>query len=329
MHNLEAFWRAYEAFESTGVNKDLVRGLLAENQPRYTAALAEFRARKNRRDGINQNALASPPRGRPKENEQARLWRRFVGAERLNPHNVEPEELQRRVSYAYQVSMSFLYRYPDAWLDLAYFHLDSGHPGVARETFRRGLEAVPGCPLLYFAFADFEELQGNTADAVRLYEELLEKSPTSLAYIQYMRFVRRSGDVEKSRKVFLRARRDPKYSTFHVYIAAARIELYLNKEANLAKNIFELGMRQFPDCVGLALEFITFLWNMNDERYLRVVFNRVLDQLPKVCFLSEPSRQVNEYSDLFCRVFYSSNAKLGHCGTSLWSLKTCTGTLRA
>ncbi|GJQ14460.1 hypothetical protein GpartN1_g6251.t1 [Galdieria partita] len=275
MYNLDNFWKEYENFENS-LNKTLAKGLLTEYQPLYSSARAEFRARKNRREGLLLNILACPPS--PKMEEQVRLWRKYIEGEKSNPHKLEAEELYKRVVAAYEQAIICLYRYPDLWLEIYFYHIQRKDLDTAKEYLYRGIQACPECPMLYFCLADLEEYMKNFSSVESLYEELLRLSPSSLVYIQYMQFLRRVKGIEASRKLFMRARKE--ISDYHLYIAAAELEYYRNKNLDAALNIFELGLKSFPQVLDFALEFIAFLWMLGDETNLQALFERLLLDYP-------------------------------------------------
>ncbi|GJD09788.1 Cleavage stimulation factor subunit 77 [Galdieria sulphuraria] len=275
MYNLDNFWKEYENFENS-LNRTLAKGLLSEYQPLYSAARAEFRARKNRREGLLLNVLACPPS--PKMEEQVRLWRKYIEGEKSNPHKLETEELHKRVVAAYEQAIICLYRYPDLWLEIYFYHVQRRDLDTAKEYLYRGIQACPECAMLYFCLADLEESMKNFSIVESLYEELLKLSPSSLVYIQYMQFLRRVKGIDASRKLFLRARKE--ISDYHLYIAAAELEYYRNKNLDAALNIFELGLKSFPQVLDFALEFIAFLWMLGDETNLQALFERLLLEYP-------------------------------------------------
>ena len=50
----------------------------------------------------------------------------------------------------------------------------------------------------------------------------------TLVWIQYIRFVKRNEDIVAARKLFKRAREDPR-STYHLFIANANLEYFCTK----------------------------------------------------------------------------------------------------
>lgn len=107
-----------------------------------------------------------------------------------------------------------------------------------------GLLALPDCVALHLARAEQSELAGDMDGARAAFENLVTTAPSALAYVHFMRFVRRVDGAAAARKAFTRCRKDPAVTpdTAHItYIAAAHIEYFLNKESRIARNVFELG----------------------------------------------------------------------------------------
>ena len=92
-----------------------------------------------------------------------------------------------------------------------------------------------------------------------------------------MRFARRTDNVKAARKVFAHARKHHETTcTWRVYVAAALLEFYANNNTKVAGNIFELGLKRFPECIPFITQYVTFLSGLNDEAPLRVLFQRVI-----------------------------------------------------
>lgn len=103
---------------------------------------------------------------------------------------------------------------------------------------------LPTCQLLHLALAERHELRGNAAACKAVYENLCEKLPSPMVFIHYMRFARRSEGVQASRGVFKRARRSASGCTWHVFADAALREFRVNKDAGVARNVFDMGLKQ-------------------------------------------------------------------------------------
>jgi len=126
-----------------------------------------------------------------------------------------------------------------------------------------------------------EESRGAIQTAKTIYESLLGEyaSVTSLANIQFIRFLRRTEGIEAARKYFLDARKSPS-CTYHVYVAYATMACCLDKDAKVAQSVFEAGLKRFMQEPGYILEYADFLCRLNDDRNVRALFERALSLLP-------------------------------------------------
>ncbi|KAF8173783.1 hypothetical protein K438DRAFT_1610401 [Mycena galopus ATCC 62051] len=112
----------------------------------------------------------------------------------------------------------------------------------------------------------------------RSQEELVErKKQYSNAWINYMRFARRTQGQTAARESFSKARKD-EYVGWEVYEAAAMTEYRCNAEDGrlVASRIFENGMKKFGTDVAYVLAHLSFLLTINDENNARSVFERVI-----------------------------------------------------
>ena len=76
----------------------------------------------------------------------------------------------------------------------------------------------------------FVKRRKNLKKVYDIYENCLQNAniePT-LVWIQYIRFVKRNEDIVAARKLFKRAREDPR-STYHLFIANANLEYFCTK----------------------------------------------------------------------------------------------------
>jgi len=278
MHNLEAFWKEYDQFEN-GLNKILAKALLNEHAPKYMAARAVYRERKNYFEGISRNMLARPPRGTAKERQQVQLWKRLLGYEKTNPQRLDKAGLKERVAFTYNQCLLNLYYYPEIWYDAANWQLQMGDPLACIDVLQRATKALPDCLLLHFHLADFLESQGNIKKAREVYENLLKTKCDPLLFVQYMRFARRTEGEDAARTIFFRARKAN--CSYHVYVAAALMEYHINKNFEVARKIFELGVRKFSDQMTFIFQYIDFMMHTNDDNNTRAVFENVLATIPK------------------------------------------------
>jgi cleavage stimulation factor subunit 3 len=288
MHGIEGIWEQYSEFENE-LNEYLAKSFLGKTgsvTAIYKSTLTTYKDKTNFMDGISRNKLAVPPKKDPKEREQAALWKRLISYEKSNPQRLEPKDLYERVTFTYNQSLLCLYRYPEIWHDAAQYQMECGRIDDAIGVYERGLTAVEHSLLLYFSYADFLESQNKIADATKVYERLLEQNQSSLVYIVYMRFARRAIGIKAAQKIFFKARKSRKIE-YHVYVAAANIEYYVNDDVEVARRIYELGMKKFFESIEFIMEYINFLFQINDQNNLRVLFEKVLqnsstNQVPEI-----------------------------------------------
>ncbi|KAL6841494.1 hypothetical protein ACP4OV_028637 [Aristida adscensionis] len=286
-NHVEQLWKDYEHFENS-VSRTLAKGLLSEYQPKFNSAKAVYRERKKYIDDIDWNVLAIPPTGSYKEEQQCMAWKRLLAFEKGNPQRIDAATANRRVTFTYeQVSLflsrclMYLYHHPDIWYDYAMWHAKNGSMDSAAKIFQRALKAIPDSEVLKYAFAEMEESRGATQIAKTIYESLIAEngSVTSLAHIQFIRFLRRTEGIEAARKYFLDARKSPS-CTYHVYVAYATMAFCLDKDAKVAQSVFEAGLKRFMHEPGYILEYTDFLCRLNDDRNVRALFERALSLLP-------------------------------------------------
>lgn len=279
-HHVEQLWRDYENFENS-VSRALAKGLVSEYQPKFNSARAVYRELKKYIDEIDWNMLAIPPTGSHKEEQQCMAWKKLLAFEKANPQRIDSSSSNRRITFTYEQSLMYLYHYPDLWYDYASWHANSGSLESAIKIFQRALKALPDSELLKYAFAELEESRGSIQPAKRIYESLLVNNPnaTSLAHIQFIRFLRRNEGVEAARKYFLDARKSPS-CTYHVFVAYAMMAFCLDKDPKVAHNVFEAGLKRFMHEPGYILEYADFLCRLNDDRNVRALFERALSLLP-------------------------------------------------
>ncbi|CAF3778055.1 unnamed protein product [Rotaria magnacalcarata] len=147
--------------------------------------------------------------------------------------------------------------------------------------------------LIHFAYADFEEQRLNVDKARSIYNRLLDvneanlKDPT-LAYIQAMRFERRTEGIKAARALFKRAREDTR-TNHQVYVAAALMEYYCSKDNNIAFNIFNLGLKKFGQNLDYILAYIDYMTHLNEDHNARVLFERILSPNNSITKQSQPA----------------------------------------
>ncbi|GJM93962.1 hypothetical protein PR202_ga10565 [Eleusine coracana subsp. coracana] len=282
-NHVEQLWKDYENFENS-VSRTLAKGLLSEYQPKFNSAKAVYRERKKYIDDIDWNVLAIPPTGSYKEEQQCMAWKRLLAFEKGNPQRIDAATANRRVTFTYEQCLMYLYHHPDIWYDYATWHAKNGSVDSAAKIFQRALKAIPDSEVLKYAYAEMEEARGAIQAAKTIYESLIAENAnvTSLAHIQFIRFLRRTEGIEAARKYFLDARKSSS-CTYHVYVAYATMAFCLDKDAKVVKvaqSVFEAGLKRFMHEPGYILEYADFLCRLNDDRNVRALFERALSLLP-------------------------------------------------
>lgn len=247
---------------------------------------------------IDRNSPCMPPSTPQSADEikQLAAWRKFISWERSNPLKTEdPLQVTRRVILAYEQCLLCLGYNTDLWYEAcAYLEQTSrqySERGDAHQSKRFLDEAsslyeratrsyMRSNMLIHFAYADFEEYRLNIDKARAIYHRLLDVNEANLpdptlAYIQAMRFERRTDGIKSARTLFKRAREDPRIN-HQIYVAAALMEYYCTKDNNIAYNIFNLGLKKYSANVDYILAYIDYMTHLNEDHNTRVLFERVL-----------------------------------------------------
>ena len=181
------------------------------------------------------------------ETNQARAWKRFILWEKQNPLKLSNEQdIIKRVMFAYEQSFLSLGYHCDIWQEAANYliNIDKTYPKLNQSDkeflemtknnteylYERALNSfMKNNTLLNLIYADYQESRSNFQKVYELYENSIQNvvEPT-LAWVHYIRFVRRHEDIAAVRRLFKRAREDPK-TTYHLYIANANLEYLCTK----------------------------------------------------------------------------------------------------
>tara|TARA_R110002050_G_scaffold121205_3_gene239525 strand:- start:1630 stop:2544 length:915 start_codon:yes stop_codon:yes gene_type:complete len=260
--------------------------------PKFHAARAVLRERKLKYEGIQRNTVPRvPSHSTPELFEQFELWKGLIAYERENAQRLVPMEFAKRVMHTYTQCLLSMYFFPEVWYDAAIFRTDyAGGEEGAQKMFERGIRATPDSLLLRLSMVGFLESKGNTDAVEKAFESMIKyfgqkkfrseverKHTTSIIFLQYMLFARRSFGIDKARKIFMMARKNPDV-THHVYSASALMEYHVSKDPKIARNIFELGMKKFLDVPAYAQKYISFLMHLNQDNNIRVLYERVLNR---------------------------------------------------
>lgn len=135
------------------------------------------------------------------------VWRRVLDFERSNPQQLDERALAPRILLAYEQALLTLYRHPEVWLEYAQFlAAPSQGPAGVREAcavLERGIKACPHSSCLPLYRLELLEAAKDLDRAREGYEALvarlesqegplgLDSEQGSLAWMQYMQFLRR------------------------------------------------------------------------------------------------------------------------------------------
>uniref|UniRef100_F1KXJ8 Cleavage stimulation factor subunit 3 n=1 Tax=Ascaris suum TaxID=6253 RepID=F1KXJ8_ASCSU len=292
MVNIEQLWAEYCSYEKS-VNSTLAEKLIAERNKDYQVAKRISKSLEQITRGLNRQAVSVPPRGTAAEMKQLEMWRKYIQWEKTNPSGTEEyAHFARRVIFAYEQALLCLGYYPDIWYEASLFQqqaavalAEKGDVKLAAQMnaevaqlFERAIGGLlKDSQLLFFAYADFEEERMKYDNVRKIYDKLLaiEQADPTLAYIQLMKFVRRTEGAQFARNIFKRARQDPRCK-FHVYVASALMEYYCSKDTDVAIRVFDMGLKKYGDEPDYALAYADFLSHLNEDNNTRVVFERIL-----------------------------------------------------
>uniref|UniRef100_A0A8R1XKN9 Suf domain-containing protein n=1 Tax=Onchocerca volvulus TaxID=6282 RepID=A0A8R1XKN9_ONCVO len=292
MVNIEQLWAEYCAYEKS-VNATLAEKLIAERNKEYQVAKRISKSLEQVTRGLNRQAVSVPPRGTVAEMKQLDMWRKYIQWEKTNPLGTEEYAyFAKRVIYAYEQALLCLGYYPDMWYEAALFQqqaaavlAEKGDVKLAAtmntdiiQLFERAIGGIlKESQLLFFAYADYEEERMKFDNVKKIYDRLLaiETADPTLAYIQLMKFVRRTEGVQYARAIFKRARQDSRCK-FHIFVSSALMEYYCSKDTDIAMRVFDMGLKKYGDEPEYALAYVDFLSHLNEDNNTRVVFERIL-----------------------------------------------------
>ncbi|XP_065826444.1 cleavage stimulation factor subunit 3-like [Oscarella lobularis] len=293
--NIEAIWKAYTQFEQS-TNMTLAKKLLDEKSRDYMSARRVVKEYEALTRGILRGTASVPFQGTTDDFLQMSLWKKYILWEKSNPLHLEDSTaIAKRVTFAYEQYLLAFGHNPSVWCEAALYMesvgkdlAEKGDMATAKvwnddvgSLYERALSIVPKCPLIYFAYADFEEAKMKNEKVHSIYSRLLEIEDVdpSLAYVQYMRFTRRAEGIKAARTVFKKAREDARTKS-QVYVAAALMEYYCTKDKNIALKIFELGLKKYSDDVSYGVAYVDYLSHLNEDNNTRVLFERLLTSMP-------------------------------------------------
>ena len=299
MHNLDKIWKDYESFENE-VNPAMAKNFLGEMAPKQKSAMNKYKERKNIREnmggvgGLLLNMLATPPTGSEKERVQKQIWKDLIELEKRNTQRLSTQEVKRRVMFTYQQCLLCFRHHVDIWYEGAMYLSSLGYNEEASAFFQSGCTALlppkktdvvtpkeEGSILLHLAYAEYLETKKKFEEADKIFEDLLKVRDEPLVYIQYLRYTRRTKGIDAAREIFIRAKKAAN-CTYHVWVASAMLEHLSNDQTKVATGVFKLGLNQpFGKEPGFILQYLSFLEQLNDKNNTRVLFETILNEMPK------------------------------------------------
>lgn len=173
LNNIEALWKAYDAFES-GLNKQTSKKFLADRSPAYMTARTALRELRQLTDTLPRPPL--PPRPAFSDADRAAVagWKQYLKWEEGNPLVIDdPTKLDDRIAYSLRKCVGEMRHFPELWHYAASYYLKREQKDQAVEVLRAGVQACPKSFLLTFALADLEEDLKHIAEASTAYDNLL------------------------------------------------------------------------------------------------------------------------------------------------------------
>jgi len=296
IYNIEVLWKEYSQFEQS-VNRMLAEKLIHEKTREYQNARRAVKDCETVTHGFNRSLPAIPPTSVAFEMTQKDLWRKYIAWEKSNPLKCDDQSLVvKRVMFAFEQCLLCFAFHPDMWYEATSFLETTGRDLIERGDMPGGQKLFEEAVAMYeraisgplknnlllnFAYADFEESRKRLQKVHNIYSKLLqEENDPTLVYCQYMKFCRRAEGVKECREVFKKSRDDAR-AKYHVFISAALIEHFCNKDPKVACNIFELGLKKFADSEEYIAAYMEYKLAQNEENNTRVLFERLLSIIPR------------------------------------------------
>lgn len=314
LKNLETLWQTYNTFENN-LNKTTARKFINEKSGSYMNARGALRELQNITRGISRDTTPNPRKWTAAEQTEADQWMKWVEWEKINPLGLEnANELRARVKFAYSQAMMSLRYFPEVFFSAANYAVQQDAVDDTIEYLNTGIQANPTSFLLSLKLAEVYESQHKINELKATFEVLIKNLKTerarltrrleeeeddetqniksqkelesnardvTIAYTHYMKAMERAQGIKEARRIFGEARKLA-YSTFHIYVASARMEYHSNKEPVVASKIFEVGLKRFGDNPEFVKIYFDFLVLINDETNARALFEKSVVKMDPV-----------------------------------------------
>ncbi|EPZ32164.1 Suf-domain-containing protein [Rozella allomycis CSF55] len=315
MDGLENVWKEFDAYENT-LNKLTAKKFLADSSGPYMTARSALKEFRGIIDSINYDVVVKPPAGTMDESQLLEAFKKWIAWEQGNPLNADETVVFNRTVYAFKQACMYLRFFPEIWFDFSYFLCKQKKEDESITYLEKACEILPQNLLIHIALVERLQSRKKINEAKAIFERFISSLQTlitnlkeekdneshytsrqikhkiwvvkdipslinilNLAYIEFMKFSRRSEGFKAARIIFSKARKWADCS-FQVYVFSALMEYYCGKEKDIAFKIFDIGLKTFPDEPLFIQEYLKFLVQINDDNNLKVVFERALSSLP-------------------------------------------------
>lgn len=174
LNNVEALWKAYDAFESAQ-NKMAAKKFLADRSPAYMTARTALREMRNLTDFLPQPVIPPQPEFTDEDRRVVTGWRNYLKWEEGNPLGADEATVTIRLAYAFRKCMAQMRHFPELWHFAAQHYLSSGKEEEGQAFMKAGVAACPKSFLLSFALAELEEDARNFAECHAIFTNLIER----------------------------------------------------------------------------------------------------------------------------------------------------------
>jgi len=279
-----AMWTDYEEFEKENSQASLTASLLGSARIAFATATAAAKERAPLWAAVNPRVIPVQPRpadpSLPEPKAHARVtaqvapWRAFLDYEARNPLRLTPPahaSLMRSHLKRCLLSTRCL---PHFWQELAVLELRvggvlrAGEPvaaladrsdaaaskegakacQMALKVLSEGVRAAPHSEALAMSAADTAELLGDNRTAGALYQQASTTDPGPALWIAWIRFARRTGSADASRRVFVAAKKQSSHPA--LFLAAADMEAACNGDRETAMKILDLGRKKMAEAAA-------------------------------------------------------------------------------
>lgn len=186
-------------------------------------------------------------------------WMRFIDAEKKSSENNE-EQRRPRIMLALQHCVMSMQHSAAAWYHLVSFALakENNDFKAAAALLQDAVITVPRCLALRLMYCDFLEEHGDIANSLKVHEANTRLCTSAVAWVHYLSFCRRAVGISSFRAAFITCKRSG-FCNALIWAFAANLEWRMNRCPDVARMLFEAGMKQFSNDTDFVLEYTQFL----------------------------------------------------------------------